>query len=204
VESALNVAAEQVIEHSAYGALLQRTGNRTRGIAPQGVYACLGDERWLALSVATDAQWGALRAALGEPEWASGAELNTYPGRWAAHDHLDEALAEWCAKQDVQEATDLLVAHGIPAAVVADPRHLVDHPQMRARGFFETISHPVAGKHDAFGLPYRYSGVERWVRSPAPTLGQHNAEVLSSLLGLSDDEIAGLADSGVIGDWPIL
>ncbi|MBW2399380.1 MAG: CoA transferase, partial [Deltaproteobacteria bacterium] len=64
VESALNVAAEQVIEWSAYGSLLQRDGNRSPLAAPQGLYPCAGGqpgaEKWLALSVATEPQWRAL------------------------------------------------------------------------------------------------------------------------------------------------
>ena len=69
VESALNVAAEQLVEWSAYGNLMQREGNRSPQAAPQGLYSCAdgepGAEKWLALSVASDAQWRALRKALG-------------------------------------------------------------------------------------------------------------------------------------------
>jgi crotonobetainyl-CoA:carnitine CoA-transferase CaiB-like acyl-CoA transferase len=60
------------------------------------------------------------------------------------------------------------------------------------------------GTHDLPGLPFRLS--ERgtgWLRSPPPTLGQHNDEVLGGVLGLSDDEIRGLRADGVIGDRPV-
>ena len=88
VESALNVAAEQVVEWSAYGNLMHRDGNRSPLAAPQGLYPCAGGEpgaeKWLALSIATDAQWRALCGALGDPEWAWDAALETAAGRHEA------------------------------------------------------------------------------------------------------------------------
>jgi crotonobetainyl-CoA:carnitine CoA-transferase CaiB-like acyl-CoA transferase len=204
VEAALNAAAEQVIERSAYGTLLHRDGNRGPVAAPQGVYRCRGDEQWLALAVATDAQWRGLLAALSDPEWAADPTLAGVAGRRSAHDRLDEELARWCSRHDRDELVELLAKHGVPAAPVLAPRDIAANPHMRARGFFETVDHPVVGTHDLPGLPFRLS--ERgtgWLRSPPPTLGQHNDEVLGGVLGLSDDEIRGLRADGVIGDRPV-
>ncbi len=204
VEAALNAAAEQVIERSAYGTLLHRDGNRGPVAAPQGVYRCRGDEQWLALAVATDAQWRGLLAALSDPEWAADPTLAGVAGRRIAHDRLDEELARWCSRHDRDELVELLAKHGVPAAPVLAPRDIAANPHTRARGFFETVDHPVVGTHDLPGLPFRLS--ERgtgWLRSPPPTLGQHNDEVLGGVLGLSDDEIRGLRADGVIGDRPV-
>ncbi len=83
VDAALNIAAEQVIEHSAYGALLQRDGNRGPVAAPQNLYRSADIDEfdradsWVAIAVETDAQWEALRDALGRPAWAMAAELST-------------------------------------------------------------------------------------------------------------------------------
>jgi crotonobetainyl-CoA:carnitine CoA-transferase CaiB-like acyl-CoA transferase len=76
VESALNLAAEEVLEFSAFGRVGERLGNRCRERAPQGVYRCEGDERWVALSV-EDEQWPALVDLLGAPEWAQDPALST-------------------------------------------------------------------------------------------------------------------------------
>jgi len=207
VESALNVAAEQVIEWTAYGNLIRREGNRSPLAAPQGLYPCAGGqpgmESWLALSVATDAQWRALRAALGNPQWAMDAALDTRAGRRAAHDAIDERLRAWTRTRERTELADELRGLGIPAAEVADPSRLLQtNPQLRARAYFEAPAHPVVGAMPLPSWPFRFTGIDRWLRTPAPTLGQDNERVLSGILGLSMPEVRGLEAQGVIGTRP--
>lgn len=202
VEAALNAVAEMAIERSAYGTQMKRDGNRSPNVAPQGLYACRGDENWLAISVETDSQWRALVDAIGADDWAQRGELASSSGRRASHDELDAGLQAWCAQRDVGEACELLVAHSVPAGVAWDPRAMMKHPQARHRGFFEESDHPVAGPVPAPGPPFRYASVDRWLRSPAPLLGQHNEDILIGDLGLDPDYIARLEAAGVIGQWP--
>ncbi len=206
VEGALNAAAEQLVEYTAYGRLLHRDGNRCPEAAPQGLYPCLGSrpgrERWLALSVASDAHWRALAAVLGNPAWTREAALQELPGRRAAHDRIDAALRPWFACRERAALVDELLAAGIPAAPVADPRIASRNPQMAARAFFEPFSHPVVGTQVVPTVPFRYASVERWLRAPAPTLGEHNRELLCGLLGLDEEEFRTLVADGVIGDRP--
>jgi crotonobetainyl-CoA:carnitine CoA-transferase CaiB-like acyl-CoA transferase len=200
IESALNIAAQQVVEYSAYGRLVTRAGDTTPGCAPQGVYPCAGEERWLAVSVANDAQWHRLRAALGDPAWANDAGYATYAGRRDRAEELDKQLADWAAGQELEDAVEHLVAFGVPAGAVRDFRSISSHPLFQERGFFETVDHAVVGTHPLSVLPLRWSGIDRWVREPAPTLGEHNHEVLAGILGLSEEEIAELEAAEVIGD----
>jgi crotonobetainyl-CoA:carnitine CoA-transferase CaiB-like acyl-CoA transferase len=202
LEAALNVAAEPVLEWTAYGQLLAREGNRGPLAAPQGVYACRGTQRWLALAVETDAQWDALRTVLGRPAWADDAALADHPGRRAHQDLLDTHLDAWAADVELTDAVDALVAAGVPAAPAWDPRRAREHPQFVDRGFFELVDHPVCGPQPTPTAPFRLRGVPRWVRTPAPTLGEHNTEVLAGMLGCTEAELAGLRDAGVIGTWP--
>jgi len=202
VEGALNAAAEMAIEWSAYGALLGRDGNRGPEGAPQNVYACGGEEKWLALSITSDAQWQALKQSLGEPEWAQHADFETHAGRRRRHDELDEALSKWAANRDRDATVEELLASGIPAAPVWDARIASRHPQALARDFFEQVEHPVIGTHPLVRPPFRFATVERWNRTSSPTIGQHNREVLREL-GVSEEEIAELEQEQVIGTRPI-
>jgi crotonobetainyl-CoA:carnitine CoA-transferase CaiB-like acyl-CoA transferase len=206
VEGAMNAASEALIEFTAYGNLRQRDGNRCPEAAPQGLYPCRGSEpgaeKWLALSVASDAQWASLVTLLGSPDWAKDPALADLPGRREYHDRIDEALRPWFAARDREKAVEELLAAGVPAAPVADPRLASDNPQMRARGFFENFEHPVVGTHPAPTVPFRYTSVDRWLRRPAPTLGQHNREILAEI-GVDETEFDALAKAGVIGDRPV-
>ena len=206
VDAALNVTAEQVIEHSAYGALLMREGNRGPCGAPQNLYQAAGpdehgrDDSWVAIAVASDDQWRALRAALGNPEWSSDPKLESPTGRVQEHDRIDAMLGEWCRARPADEIVDLLWPAGVPVGKVVQPHHQPDLPPMEFRQFFEELHHPVIGPSRYSTLPMRFSrGPERWHRRHAPLLGEHNAELLGSL-GLSSTEIESLEADGVIGE----
>jgi crotonobetainyl-CoA:carnitine CoA-transferase CaiB-like acyl-CoA transferase len=202
VEGALNAAAEQIVEHGAHDLVLQREGNRAPHAAPQNLYACRGREQWLALSVESDAQWQALVGVLDRPAWALASGLAHHAGRRAQHDLLDAELARWAADRDLDGTVAALCAAGVPAAPVVDPRTTYRHPQLAARGFYEVITHPIVGTHPVCAPPFRFASVARWLRSPAPSLGEHNREILGGLLGVADAEIDALAAAGVIGTRP--
>ncbi len=207
VESALNVAAEQICEWDAYGKLMQREGNRSPLAAPQGLYPCAGGqsgaENWLALSVATDEQWRALRTALGNPEWAMDTAFDTRAGRRKGHDEIDAHLSEWSRNRDRAELAAELRGLDIPASEVANQcRLLENNPQFRARRYFETPDHPVVGAMPLPSLPFRYASIDSWLRTPAATLGQHNEFVLCGILGLSSEELRDLEEEAVIGVRP--
>jgi crotonobetainyl-CoA:carnitine CoA-transferase CaiB-like acyl-CoA transferase len=153
--------------------------------------------------VGTDEQWARLRAALGDPAWAADPRLDGYEGRRAGADRLDAELSTWASNQDLRSAVELLISRGVAAGEVVDYRSISAHPQLRARGFFETSDHPLVGSHPVPVQPFRYHGIDRWIRSPAPMLGQHNSEVLTEICGLSADEIDDLRAAGVIGERPV-
>jgi crotonobetainyl-CoA:carnitine CoA-transferase CaiB-like acyl-CoA transferase len=207
IEAALNCSAEQVVEYTAYGEVLERDGNRSPYAAPQGLYACNGWEEYLALSVATDEQWVGLVEALGAPEWATAPDLATHDGRRAAHDELDDRLAEWAADQDVDAAAALLAAHDVPAARAWDPRVQSRHPHLEARGLYEEVDHAFVGRHTVPGMPFRWDsaahpGATRWMHTASPTLGEHTRDVLGRLCGLDDAALDALEADGVIGTRP--
>jgi crotonobetainyl-CoA:carnitine CoA-transferase CaiB-like acyl-CoA transferase len=205
VDAALNVAAEQAIEYSAYGALLGRNGNRGPRAAPQGLYKAAGpdeqgrDDSWVAVAVATDEQWAALRVALGEPEWAADPALGTAEGRVREHDRIDAFLQEWCRGRTADEVVERLWAVDVPVARVVQPHCQPELPQLAFRNFFENVLHPVAGSSRYSTLPMRFSrGPERFHDRHAPLLGEHNTELLGEL-GLTTSEIDDLEREGIIG-----
>jgi crotonobetainyl-CoA:carnitine CoA-transferase CaiB-like acyl-CoA transferase len=128
--------------------------------------------------------------------------LHASAERRAAHDELDEALRPWFAARELEACVAQLVAAGVPAAAVQDARFLSDHPQIAARGFCERMPHPVVGDLPLMTVPFRYASVPRWLQRAAPTLGQHNHELLREL-GYGDAEIAAFEAEKVIGTRPV-
>ncbi len=204
VDAALNIAAEQVIEHSAYGALLTRAGNRGPRAAPQNLYRAAvpegaRDDSWVAIAVTNDEQWLALRAALDEPSWAHDAALASVAGRVAAHDAIDEHIGEWCRERSADDIVATLWPAGVPVGKVMQPHDQPDLEQFSERGFFEEVEHPVIGTSRYSTLPMRLSqGPQRFHTRHAPLLGEHNRQLLAEI-GLSDAEIDGLQTDGIIG-----
>jgi crotonobetainyl-CoA:carnitine CoA-transferase CaiB-like acyl-CoA transferase len=201
-DAALAVAAEQVVEYSAYGRRLDRIGNRSRFGAPDGVYAAAGFEEWVAISVATDEQWRTLCHEIDRRDWLDDGELATLGGRRRRHDELDAYLVAWCEARKRDDIVDALWSVGVPSAPVVEPRAVADNPQLEARRFFEAVDHPFLGPVAVPGFPGRVSGLDSFHRWPAPMLGQHTWEVLSELLGMTAQEYTALQVDGIVGDVP--
>ncbi|OBK93784.1 CaiB/BaiF CoA-transferase family protein [Mycobacterium sp. 1165178.9] len=210
VDAALSISAEQVIEYSAYGALLQRAGNRGPTAAPQNLYLSADIDEfgrldcWVAIAVATDDQWDSLCLALGSPSWATDPGLSTEAGRRKHQDSIDAQLAAWCGHRSRDEIIKTLWDAGVPAAKVMQPHRQTELEQLAFRDFFEEVDHPVNGPARLSTMPLRFSaGPHKFHTEHAPLLGQHNHELLSGL-GLSDSDIARLESDGVIGRAPAM
>jgi crotonobetainyl-CoA:carnitine CoA-transferase CaiB-like acyl-CoA transferase len=209
IDAALNIAAEQVIEYSAYGALLQRDGNRGPTAAPQNAYQSADVDEfgrldsWVAIAVASDEQWTGLCDALGRPQWTLDPVLSNADGRRERHDLIDEHLGAWCRERSGEDIVECLWEAGVPVAKVMQPNRQTEIPQLQFRRFFEDVGHPGNDRVPHSTVPVRFSaGPDRFHLQPAPLLGEHNNELLTEL-GLSAEQIAELEADGVIGRAPV-
>ena len=210
VDAALSISAEQVIEYSAYGALLDRAGNRGPTAAPQNLYRAADidefgrPDTWVAVAVANDDQWRCLCDALGSPSWAVDPRLSTAAGRRAHEDLIDEQLAAYCRDRTVDAIVRTFWDAGVPVAKVLQPHRQTELDQLTFRDFFEELDHPVNGRARLSTVPMRLSGGSvPFHRHPAPLLGQHNHELLAEL-GVTEAEIAELEADGIIGSTPAM
>ncbi|OBK71165.1 CaiB/BaiF CoA-transferase family protein [Mycobacterium sp. 1274761.0] len=199
IEVGAVVTAEPVIESSLTGRVPQREGNRHRSYA-QGVYPAAGEDEWVAVSIRDDADWKATLDVIGRPELADDPRFRTVEARRTNNDAFDEVLRQWTASRDPDEAADALRRRGVPAERLLTGDRMYDVDQLDARGFYTELEHPLSGRQRYPGWPFRITpGPADHHRTPSPTLGQHNNEVLREL-GLSDNEIDQLRQQKVIGD----
>ncbi|ODQ96386.1 CaiB/BaiF CoA transferase family protein [Mycolicibacterium holsaticum] len=206
IGAALNIAAEQVVEHSAFGHLLTRDGNRGVAAAPQGLYLSSSIDEfdrmdcWVAIAVETEEQWCALRRVIPGVDHAG--VRNGIRARRQSHDDIDAAITEWCATRSADDIVEQLWPVGVPVGKVIAPHRQGELAQLQARRFLETVDHPVLGpaRYDTF--PARFSaGPAQYNRHPAPTLGEHNSAILTAI-GCAEDELRRLEEEGVIGTEP--
>ncbi len=188
IETVLNVTASQPIEFEVFGLTLQRRGNRGHPRVTQNLYQCAGDDDWIAVTVRTDAERDSVMQMIGQSSWA---------------DDVDRHLQQWFSMQKLDDVVERLADAGVPAAAVVSPSAVTENPQLRHRGFFERLEHPRTGPGWYPCPPFaRLAGVQRWLSRPAPTLGQHNSEVLTAMCGLTDSDLERLAANAVIGTRP--
>ena len=198
VEAAIPFNVQALLDHT-----MPREGNHHPRMAPHGSYPCLGDDAWLTIAVESDTQWQSLVHALGDPAWARDPRFARLAGRLAHRDELDAHLSEWTRSHEHRVAMELLQSHGVAAGAVLTASELCADSHLEARDVLVELSHPEAGRHRYQRPPWRISGVPKPTLTPAPCFGQHNREVLSTLLHLTDDEIHDLQARGIVSSEPL-
>jgi crotonobetainyl-CoA:carnitine CoA-transferase CaiB-like acyl-CoA transferase len=173
-----------------------RGGSQTRPDEPE-------EEAWIAIDVATDAEWEALRRVMGDPEWARDSRFENSLSRWQHRDELDARIAAWTADQDLVDLWRRLTEAGVIAGPVQNERDLFACPHLDERGFFEELDHPEFGPYRYPGLNIRMSQTPNHLRRHPVRLGEDNEYVYREILGISDEEYEHLTRLGHIGmDYP--
>ena len=189
MEMSLHFLSPQIMDYSASGRGVTRIGNRSQYFAPQGAYACAGDDQWCAIAVETSEQWEALLVAMGSPAWAEDSKFASMTARLENHDLLDQHIGQWTKDQNPKELMQLLLTHGVPAGVVQRSSDLETDPQLAHRNYFRHLEHQEMGTVPYAGHQFRIKGYDSGPRFAAPVLGQHTEQVLREVLVMTDDEI---------------
>jgi len=198
VEATVASLAPVYLDYFATGTVAEPRGNRDPNAVPQGCYPCIGHEAWCVISCTTDAQWHALATLIGGEEWANDPGLTTATARWALHDELDDRISAWTCEWTPYQVMRQLQAVGVPAGVVQTAEDLWRDVQLRAREYTVTIAHPELGMIEHPGVIVRLQDTPGCIQRLAGPLGDANDAVFRGLLGLSTEEIAHLAEAGVI------
>lgn len=196
-ESVLQVMESLVIDYSVTGYIRERSGAILPGIAPSNVYRCADGDYLLAAN--QDTVFTRLCAAMGEPGLACDPRYSSHTERGRHQAALDAQIEAWTRTKTVAELEELMVEYGIPAGRIYRAPDMLEDPQFKARGSIVEIGHPELGPIKMQNVFPLLSETPGRIRSLAPsTPGQHNAEVLGEILGLSASELGRLTAEGTI------
>ena len=197
-EAMMCTAFEGWMNHALGGEPFRPMGNRHPEFAPCNVYRCRGEDRWIAVSAASNGEWKSLCRAMDRPELASDPGFASAAERKMHENELDRIVGEWCRNRDRWAAAEALQAEGVPAFPSVSSADLKDDPHLAARGAFHGFEHPEVGARAHLRVPWRWTRRRNGTGRRAPCLGEHTEEVLREVLELTGDEIADLLEREVV------
>jgi CoA:oxalate CoA-transferase len=166
------------------------------GAAIYPVYPCR--DGFVRVVAITPQQWKALVRVLGEPEVLRLPEWQEFMYRIANASDLFALMLEFTTKYTMAELFDAGDREGVPIAPIYDLADFANGPNAKAREFFHEMNHPVVGKFDYPGPPYKWTETSCQIRRPAPCLGEHNERIYCQELGFTEGDLAALRLAGVI------
>jgi crotonobetainyl-CoA:carnitine CoA-transferase CaiB-like acyl-CoA transferase len=202
-EALVGTVGEYVLGYQMDGQMPGGVGNRHISRV-QGVYECATPDEWVAISVGRDDEFAALCDVIGLPALSRDDRFADVVSRRRNQDALDDIIASWTKHRSQHEAARELQRRDVSAAPVQRIQSLLTDEHLRARGFWEEVTHADAGTWEMEGPVWHMSGAHAHVRMPPPMFGEHNAWIFGDLLGMSDADIAALEAEGVTASTPNL
>ena len=177
--------------------LPQRIGNRYESVYPYDSFQAKDD--LVIIAGGNDKLWSLLCNLMGRPELIEDPRYKLNRDRVENHAEVKQIVEEWTSTRNVSEIVDLLLTAGIPSAPIYNIEQVVHDPHIGgAREMFVPTVHPKAGPITLTGPHIKLSDTKPSIRTPAPSLGEHNDEIFSSMLGLTQEEIDALRAERVI------
>ena len=201
-EVVANFVRGRYVDHYREGKPSMRRDNEITGGVPGGAYPCApggpNDFVYIYVQPMNGDMWRDFATAIGREDLLADARFADAKARWARRDDLNVTIRDWTGARSKQEVMATLGKAGVPCGAVLDTGEILDDPHLNARGQIHTIEHATRGRIRLPGCPVRLSASEA-PTMPPPLAGEHTAEVLSEVLGLSADDVARLRGEGVLG-----
>jgi len=173
---------------------------RLKHLYPRGAFKCKNG--YLAMNVPDDLVWARLCKSMEREDLIDDVKSNTGTARAANGDFLGPIIEEWLSKKTRDEAEKILNKNGVPVGSVYTAKDIFESEQVKARRSLIDIEDPDVGTYQFARGPVMLSDAPEIETNPAPDLGQHTHEILSSILGYSDEQINELINSNTIGIKP--
>ncbi|MFN8508426.1 MAG: CaiB/BaiF CoA-transferase family protein [Dehalococcoidia bacterium] len=186
------------MRYSVTGKAPEPLGTRHPSATPFQAFPTADGHLVVALGFGEENHWSLFCALLGLPELIDDPRFGTSPRRTANHAALEPILVDAFRRRTTAEWIEDMLAVGIPCGPVNTIADVAADPQVAHREMLQDVTHRSAGTVRIANTPLRMSRSESGIKGPPPDFGEHTAEVLRDLLGLSDGEIEGLKARGVV------
>ena len=196
-DAVVNLMRIRMLDTLADGKPLARMGNRIWE-APSMIFPCHpgGPDDYIGLVLSGDS-WDTILAVTGRAELIGDERYATHEGRCEHAAEVEEIISGWTNTVTKREAMEILVPLGVACGMVQDTAEVLDDKHLQVREMVVRMEDEARGEYLALGNPIKIASNDMEIEPP-PLLGQHAGEVLESLLGLNDGDIARLRDGGVI------
>ena len=195
-ESVFRVLDEIAPAFQKFGYVRERMGADTVNVCPHSHYQTK-DGKWIAIACTSDAMFARLAEAMEQPELASSEQFGPKELRLGARDKVNAIVAKWVASLDLETVLTRCARCDVPASLLYSIADIFEDPQYRARGNIKMTDSRIGDLAVPDVVP-RLSQTPGQIQWLGEELGARNDEVLGSLLGLTDADIARLRDDGVI------
>jgi crotonobetainyl-CoA:carnitine CoA-transferase CaiB-like acyl-CoA transferase len=195
-EAAYATLTSQMEAYWLSGTVHPRTGNASHGRVPINVYPTR--DGYVAMNLAVEQHWHSLLKAMGREDLRDDPRFQNNAARVKHRVATDALITGWTETLGKMEIFAIAQRHRIPLAPVRGVDEVMHDPHMHARGFLADIEHDEIGPITVPNTPLRVHGADPVDPLPSPKLGEHNAEIYATWLGLSAVEIGGLREAGVI------
>ena len=176
----------------------QRIGNRYEFIYPYDSFQAV--DGWVVIGVGGDEVWKRFCKATGLTHLLDDASLASNRQRVVSNERLKGLVTEWTSTRKVTDIVELLLANSVPCSPILTVDQLANDPHIAgAREMIVEMDHPARGKMKVINNPIKFSATKTAIRSTSPQLGQHTAQVMGEVLGLSAGQIEALKENGAFG-----
>ncbi|MDP2422924.1 MAG: CaiB/BaiF CoA-transferase family protein [Bacteroidales bacterium] len=186
-----------ITRYQVEGKLPEPLGNRHAGITP--FQAFRASDGYFVIAAGNDSLWKKLCQAIGREDLIAHEKFATNPLRTQNIEIIEAELQSTLGQKTVDEWVAIIDDAGVPTGPINTIDRVMCDDQIIARNMIVDVEDKRAGTIKIAGNPIKMDSVpEIPTRSAAPEIGEHNQEILKSLLDLSDTEIAQLLNLGVI------
>ena len=196
LDSLVAVLENAVVRYFATGEAPKPLGARHPAITPFEAFASADGHVIIALG--NDTLWAKFCEHVNRKELISDERFRTNADRTENHSELFPILSEIMSHRKTDDWIEALGKIGVPCGPINAMDKVVSHPQVQAREMITRIAHQITGEVEVPGVPIKLSETPGDVDSPAPSLGEHTAQVLTGLLKMPPDEVEALRRDGVI------